>query len=251
MRKTIALMTALASLPLACADGTNQSKGIEITGSLNERYATRYVKGSGKFVSEGAVVQDTLRLDAETPKLGRFSAWGFMNHDLEAKKGLKGFDSNELVLGTEHLIPLTEKISWKNAFMFGSFPDKIIKKDSDYVIDSGLKFKGSLVDLDLAYRHYLGTQNYKSVDRGSVGISKRIGLGNFRGWKFSVNPNARVVYQDNHAGVKGIHHFTFGASLGAENRNFGLELFANRQQGNERLGRKDLTYGGVQVKVKF
>lgn len=256
MRKTIALMTALASLPLDCADvradGTNQSRGIEVSGSWSEKYVTRYVKGSGKFVSEGAVVQDTLRVDVETGKLGRFSASGFMNHDLETKKGPNGFYPNEIVLGTEHLYPFNERLSWKNAFMFGSFPEQIIKKDPDYIIDSVLKFKGSLLDLDLAYRHYLETENFKSVDRGTVGLSKKFNLPFKLGeWSFSVTPNARVVYQDNHIGGKGIHHITFGASVGAESKNFGFELFVNRQQGNQKLQREDLTYGGAQVKVKF
>lgn len=248
MKKTIALILGLTILPLAAAE---PKKGIEINGSWSEKYATRYVKGSGKFVSEGPVLQDTLRVDAETAKLGRFSAWGFMNHDLEAKKGPKGIDPNEIVLGAEHLISLTDKIDWKNAFMYGTFPEKIIKTDPDYIIESGLKIKGNIADLDLIYRHYLETENYKSVDRGTVGLSRKIGLGNFGEWKFSITPNVRVVYQDNHIGGKGVHHFTFGASIGAENKRMGFELFVNRQQGNQKLQREDLTYGGVQAKIKF
>jgi hypothetical protein len=91
----------------------------------------------------------------------------------------------------------------------------------------------------------------KQMDRIVISLSKPVKVYTQNDLTVTATPSVTAVYQDNHKGNHGIYHETIGFSLGAENKNFGIEAFVNRQNGNIDHGKKDITYGGISAKLKF
>jgi hypothetical protein len=226
---------------------TSDSKA-PITASVTERYASRYVTGSGSTLSDGAVIQDTLKVNTGKYSVG---GWVTLNHDLEDKNGPRGVEPNVVVSGLEATLPLTKSLSLTQDLEYWAYHGTRAGKKPDRLSQTVLKYNGK-VAVSAGYIRFLETELKPETDRFTFSLSRPTKVFDKYGLKVSVNPFAKAVWQDCHTGnMEGWFQETYGANASVERKNVALEGSLNLQDGNENLKREDLTYYTLGVKVKF
>ena len=246
MKKTIRNIIGAGLVALAGSSFAGPTTDMNVTGSLTEKFASRYVMGSGATASPGAVVQDTLRVG-----VGKYvGAWLFMNHDLTANQGPRGIDPNVVTFAPEVTAPLTKSLSLRQDAEVWTYQEHVVGKEKDFVTQTTLKYTGPIT-ATASYVHFFPKTATKQIDRGVFTLAKPYKLVDEKEYSISATPSITAVYQDNHAGNHGLYHETAGLSVGVATKKYGLEACVNRQEGNSDHGKKNITTFGVAGKVNF
>jgi len=216
-----------------------------INGSFSERYASRYLLGSGYEASKGPVLQDTLKLNYGNAGLTLTD-----NHDLTTEKGPRGWDINELRIIPSYKFQLIDSVSLTQDAQLRVYPGHTLANHSDKVLGTTLVYNGP-VTLGAAYCHFFPTPTAKAQDGVILSIAKPLKLVSDKDLTVTLTPSFATDYQTNHRGNTGLYYGTLGTSLCAERGRFGIETSVNRQMGNVDDHRHNVNYFTLGAKVKF